>query len=120
MRPLQVRTEGDVQLMKIVESAALNEGQAVGLRQAFNAAIEVKDPLQVAMDLSAIDYISSTGIAFLIGAKRRIEARLGHFVLFGLLPEVLELFTVMKLVSLFEIAEDEARALELFPPSPSN
>ncbi len=119
MRPLQIREEGDILLMKIVDSAALNEGQALGLRQAFGSAIEGDGPPLVAMDLSAIDYISSTGIAFLIGSKRRIEARQGHLVLFGLLPDVLEIFAVMKLVNIFEIADDEARAVGLLPPSPS-
>ena len=47
---------------------------------------------RVAIDLGAIDYISSTGIALLIGTKRRVEARQGRLVLFGLQPEVLELF----------------------------
>ena len=120
MRPLQISEKGDVLVMKIEDVAALNEGQAVGLRQAFNAALESKDVPRVAMDLSIIDYISSTGIAFLIGTKRRVEAKRGHLVLFGLQPEVSDLFGVMKLSTLFEIAADEDQALGLFPPSPSN
>ncbi len=120
MRPLQIREVGGVLVLKIEDAAALNEGQAVGLRQAFNVVQDSKEVLQVAIDLSAIDYISSTGIAFLIGSKRRVEARQGHLVLFQLQPDVAELFHLMKLANLFEIADDEDQALKLFPPSPSN
>jgi hypothetical protein len=34
-------------------------------------------------------------------------------------PEVFDLFGIMKLAELFEIASDEEHALQLFPPAPS-
>lgn len=119
MRPLQISEEKGVLVIKLDDAAALNEGQAAGIRQVLYGALEKHEAPQVALDLSAIDYISSTGIALMIGTKRRVEARHGHLVLFGLQAEILALFKVMKLVSLFEIAADRASALGLFRPEPS-
>jgi anti-sigma B factor antagonist len=119
MRPLPVREIDGVLLIVLDDSTSLNEGQAVGLRQSLYSSLSSRTEPRVALDLSAIDYISSTGIALLIGTKRRVEAAKGKLVLFGLHPDVLELFVVMKLVNLFEIAADEVQAIELLPPPTS-
>ena len=120
MRSLPYVEKNGVLLITLDDSAALNEGQAAGLRQLLYARLEATEAPKVAVDLSAIDYISSTGIALLIGTKRRVEARNGQLVLFGLRPDVFELFATMKLVNLFEIVDTEAQALELFSPPPSH
>jgi anti-anti-sigma factor len=113
MRPLPITEKDGIVLIALDNVAALNEGQAVGLRQSLYALLESRKEIRVALDLSAIDYVSSTGIALLIGTKRRVEAGAGRLVLFGLQADVHELFQVMKLVNLFEIVEDQSQAIEL-------
>jgi anti-sigma B factor antagonist len=108
-----------VLVITLDDVASLNESQAASLRQQLYTTLASRESPRVALDLSAIDYISSTGIALLIGSKRRVDAASGHLVLFGLRAEVAELFGIMKLTSLFEIASDENHALQLFPPLPS-
>ena len=117
MRPLPAVEKGGVLVIRLDDNAALNEGQAASLRQSLYSSLAARPSPRVALDLSPIDYISSTGIALLIGTKRRVEAEKGQLVLFGLRPEVLDLFGVMKLVNLFEIAPDEDQALARFSPS---
>jgi anti-anti-sigma factor len=119
MRPLAIIDKGGVLVFKIDDNAALNEGQAADLRQGIYTALASSEAPRVAIDLSAIDYVSSTGIALLIGTKRRVSAAQGRLVLFGLQPDVLELFGIMKLTNLFEIASDEGQALQLFSSPPS-
>ena len=119
MRPLAVIEKGGVLVITLDDVAALNEGQAASVRQQLYTTLASRESPRVALDLSAIDYISSTGIALLIGSKRRVDAANGRLVLFGLRPEVFDLFAIMKLASLFEIAADESHALQLFPPLPS-
>ena len=118
MRPLPMIEKGGVLVITLDDNAALNEGQAAGIRQVLYGLLAAKPKARVAIDLSAIDYISSTGIALLIGTKRRVESVEGQLVLFGLRPEVLDLFGTMKLTSLFEIAAGEPEALALFPQLP--
>jgi anti-sigma B factor antagonist len=113
MNPPLVREEGDILLITLDDPVAVNEGQAYGLRQALYGKVETLEAPKVAIDLGAIDYISSSGIALLIGLKRRIEAREGRLVLFHLRGEVFELFGHMRLASLFAIVPDQEQAFNL-------
>ena len=113
MRPLPITEKDGVLVIKLEDGESLNEGQAVALRQALYTALEAASQPRVAIDLSEVDYVTSTGIALLIGTKRRVEAKQGRLVLHGLRPGIHELFSMMKLVNLFEIADDEAGAMGL-------
>lgn len=66
----------------------------------------------VALNLSAIRYIDSSGIATLIEVLRNSQ-RLNHqFVLFGLSPAVQEVFRLTHVFRLFRIFQTEQEALE--------
>ncbi len=119
MSPPLIREEGDILLITLDDPASMNEGQAYGLRQVIYGAVESRPAPKVAIDLAAIDYISSTGIALLIGLKRRVEARQGRLALFHLHGDVHELFGVMKLDNLFTIVGDQEQAIEFLRAAPS-
>ncbi len=78
MRPLPIDEKGGVLVVKVGDNAAFNEIQAAGLRQALYAALASRPSPRVAIDLSGVDYVSSTGIALLIGTKRRVDAAEGQ------------------------------------------
>lgn len=121
MPPPNVRDQDGVLVLTLDDLATVNDGQAIAPRQAiYQAATQAEAP-RVAIDLSAIDFLSSSGVAMLIGLKRRVEAKAGRLVLFGIHPYVMDLFHVMKLVELFQIAgaSDEAvAALAAHSPEP--
>jgi anti-sigma B factor antagonist len=119
MRPLAIDDKGGV-LVVNVAGAALNDFQGAGLRQGLYETLAKTPAPRVAMNLSDVDFVSSTGIALLIGTKRRVDAAEGQFVLFGLHPEILDLFNSMKLTALFDIAADEPEALSRFPSPPAS
>jgi anti-sigma B factor antagonist len=119
MRPLPMVEKGGVLVVSIGEDAAFNEGQATSVRTAIYAAIASRTTPRMALDLAGIDFISSTGIALLIGTKRRIDTAQGRLVLFNLHPDILELFGTMRLTALFDIAGSEEEALSHFPSLPA-
>ncbi len=116
MQPPMIRDEGGILRLTLDDPGAKNEGQAFAIRRSLYGAVESRDVPRVIVDLGAIDYITSTGIALLIGIKRRVESRGGKVVLCRLRDEVHELFRIMKLVQLFEIVAGEAEAIELLLP----
>ena len=120
MPPLPVIEKDGVLVIAFEEGSSLNEAPSAGIRQGIYAVLQAEPERRAVVDLSKIDYISSTGIAFLIGIKRRVEGGGGRLVLVGLQADVLELFGVMKLVNLFEITTTQAEALELLGPPPTN
>ncbi|MGQ0824427.1 MAG: STAS domain-containing protein [Actinomycetota bacterium] len=65
---------------------------------------------RVVLDLSAIDFVDSTGISLLVQAKQRFEAQGSVFVLRKPSNRVLRVLEVSGLVSLFEIETDGSAA----------
>jgi anti-sigma B factor antagonist len=72
-----------------------------------------------AVDLEKVDYLSSSGVAILVGWKRRMEARGGKIVFYHLQPIVRDLLAMTKLDNYFTIAEDEPQALASLRPLPT-
>jgi anti-sigma B factor antagonist len=74
---------------------------------------ELKDakPSRLVLNLTAVRYIDSSGIASLIeGLKAARDAKI-RFVLFGLNTTVREVMQLSKLVKVFEIVETEEQAV---------
>jgi anti-sigma B factor antagonist len=82
----------------------------------YQSVLSKPEPL-VALDLSPIDHLSSTGIAILVGLKRRVEAERGKLVLFRMQPFLHDLLSGMKLNTYFAIADCEQDALALLRPT---
>ncbi len=120
MQPLSIDTKGGILVVRFGDGSAFNESQAVELRQGLYSAFGSMTSPQVAMDLTGVDYLSSSGIALLIGAKRRVDAAGGRLVLFNLDPEVSVIFYSMKLNLLFDILPNETEALAGFSAPPTS
>jgi anti-sigma B factor antagonist len=119
MRPLPIEQTGGVLVVR-VGGAALNDFQGADVRLGLYEILAKTPEPRVAMDLSGVDFVSSTGIALLIGTKRRVDSGQGQLVLFGLHPEIHDLFSSMKLTALFDIAPNQAEALSRFPSLPAS
>ena len=117
MRPVTTREERGVLILALEEPAGVNDGQSDLYRQKIYEAVNGLERPLVAVDLRPIDFLSSSGVALLIGLRRRVDAAAGSLVLFGLHPYVQDLLRVMKIAPLFRIADDEAGALELLSPT---
>ena len=76
-------------------------------------------PSRAAPDLLKIDYLSSSGVAILVGLKRRIDTRNGKMVFFHVQPIVHDLLKVMKLDRYFPLADDEQAAIASLRPAPT-
>jgi anti-sigma B factor antagonist len=66
------------------------------------------------LDLSRVQYISSGALNRLIDLKDNIAAVGGNLRLYGLRPEVAEIFRITQLDRQFEIAPDQTAALASF------
>ncbi len=71
----------------------------------------MNEPL-LAVDLAKVDYLSSSGVAILVGLKRRVETKGGKIVIFHVQPIVRDLLAVMKLDRFFIISDDETKAID--------
>jgi anti-sigma B factor antagonist len=113
MQPPKTRDEGGVLILTLEEMAGINDGQSDVYRQQVYEVVSDLPRPRVAVDLGPIDFLSSSGVALLIGLRRRIATSQGSLVLFGLHPYVKDLLRVMKIAPLFQIADDEESALRM-------
>jgi len=111
MSTVKTRDGSDALIIVLDDPAALNDFRSNTLRDSLYAQVETIDPPHVALDLGAIDYLSSSGVAVLVGLKRRVNGRQGKLVLYKVRPVVLDLLRMMKLTQYFEFAETEEDAL---------
>lgn len=70
---------------------------------------ELKTP-RLALNLAAVRYIDSSGIASLIEGLKAARDAKARFVLFGLNTTVKEVMQLSKLIKIFEIVENEEQA----------
>lgn len=81
------------------------------VREALYRIIEAHQGAGVAIDMGAIQFLSSSEIGFLIGLKRRIEALHSKVALYQVNPYILDTFRTMHLNRFFSIAGSFAEAV---------
>jgi anti-sigma B factor antagonist len=117
MRPLNLRDVGGVLIVVLDDPTAVNDGQSDQFRTTLYEKVEEINKPRVAVDLSLMDFLSSSGVALLVGLRRRVDALQGGLVLLRPHPYVQDLLRMMKLAPLFQFADDEPTAITLLPPS---
>ncbi len=110
------REESDALVITFNSAAGLNDFRNNSLRDSLYDLVQSRQEPRVALDLAKVDYLSSSGVAILIGLKRRIETRQGKIVLFHIDPIVCDLLKVMKLDRYFPFADDEHAAIASLRP----
>ena len=116
MTTFNTREESDALIITFDSAAGLNDFRNDSLRNALYDLVQSRREPRVALDLLKIDYLSSSGVAILIGLKRRVETRQGKIVLFHVHPMVCDLLKVMKLDRYLPFADDEHAAIASLRP----
>ena len=100
----------DVGTAKVVEvEGEVDLGTSPDLRRILLETLTTVGRL--ALNLGAIRYIDSSGIATLIEVLNRAQHLKKEFVLFGLSPAVQEVFRLTHVVRIFQVFQTEEEAL---------
>jgi anti-sigma B factor antagonist len=100
----------DVGTAKVVEvEGEVDLGTSPDLRRTLFDALPTVGTL--ALNLGAIRYIDSSGIATLIEVLKRSQHLKKQFVLFGLSPAVQEVFRLTHVIRIFQVFQTEQEAL---------
>ena len=119
MSTFSKREESDALIIDFDNAAGLNDFRNNALRDALYELVQSHLEPRVALNLVKVDYLSSSGVAILVGLKRRIETRKGKLVLFHVQPIVADLLKVMKLDRYFPMSDDEHAAIASLRPVPT-
>jgi anti-sigma B factor antagonist len=119
MSAFSTRSESDVLVVTFENAAGLNDFRNTALRDGLYELAQNPDEPRLVLDLEKVDYLSSSGVAILVGLKRRVETKGGKIAIFHVQPIVRDLLGVMKLDRFFVIADDEPKALASLRPLPT-
>jgi anti-sigma B factor antagonist len=111
MSSFSTRTESNVLVIEFDTASGLNDFRNNALRDSLYELVLSSSEPRFAVDLVKVDYLSSSGVALLVGLKRRVETRGGKIVLYRVQPIVHDLLAVMKLDKFFSIVDNEQQAL---------
>ncbi len=68
--------------------------------------------IKLVVDCSKMDYVSSSGLRIFLMALKKITALKGEFILCGLQENIHEIFEISGFTSIFNIYENQEKALE--------
>jgi anti-sigma B factor antagonist len=104
---ISIRDVGEAKIVEIEGDVDL--GTSPDLRRALFETL--LDAPKLALNLAAIRYIDSSGIATLLEALQDSQRRNKQFVLFGLSPAVQQVFHLTHVVRIFRVFQTEEEAL---------
>lgn len=112
---LTERTVGEAPAVGLVGELNINTAPAV--RRLLMKYVKRSEP-NLMLDLTRLHFMDTSGLATLIETHLKVEKYGGRLVLFGLNPQIMEVFSVTRVNQLFQIAETEQEALEALQRSP--
>lgn len=99
---------GDVLVVKM--SGRLDSSTAQAAEEHLAGVIGKHSP-HLALDMAQVDYISSAGLRVLLVVAKKLQQAKGKMVLFGLVPNVREVFSISGFDKIFTIETDQTTAL---------
>jgi anti-sigma B factor antagonist len=108
------RSEGGVHIVNV--SGEIHVTTAPQFRDELNTVIE-SGGTKLVLDLSAVEFIDSTGLSVLLNGLRLVSQRHGRMALVCTNPTVLRLFEITRLDSTFSMHQDLREALAAVQPA---
>lgn len=92
-------------------SGNIDMSNSTEVRKALLNEIRIQKVPRVVVNLSAVNYIDSSGVASLVEGLKASRDMHSRLVLFGLNDSPRELFKISHLLKLFEVYDDETQAM---------
>ena len=106
------RQAGDVTVLDMSGKITIGEG-SVSLRTAVRRLLE-EGKKRILFNLGGVSYIDSSGIGELVSSYTAINKEAGQLKLLNLTQKLRDLLTITKLLTVFDVYESEAEALNSF------
>jgi anti-sigma B factor antagonist len=109
---IEIRSIGDVKVLDCSGKITLGEG-TISIRNAVRDVLE-GGAKKIILNLADISYIDSSGVGELVSTYTTTVSRGGKLKLLKLTHKLRELLTITKLLTVFDIYDDENTALASF------
>jgi anti-sigma B factor antagonist len=106
------RQVGDVTILDLAGAVRIGEG-SITLRNAIRGLVE-EGKKKILLNLGGVNYMDSTGIGELIANYATVSRQGGQLKLLNLTDKIQNLLVITKLLTVFDVYESEAEALNSF------
>jgi anti-sigma B factor antagonist len=111
-RPMfDLTTRGAVAVVALRDEKIVTEEAIERLGRQLNALVEEGDGKDLLLDFGRVDFLSSAALSSLIRLKKKTAAVGGRLRLCAIEPDLLEVFRITRLDTVFEIHKDAESAL---------
>lgn len=109
---IESRTIGEVHVLDCSGKITLGDGTMV----VRNAVLDILNSggKKIALNLADVNYIDSSGVGELVSSYTTVANRGGQLILVHLTKRIQELLTITKLLTVFQVYDDEQAALAGF------
>ena len=108
----ELRKNGDVQILDCSGKITLGDGTMV-VRNAVRDVLN-KGGKKILLNLADVSYIDSSGVGELVSTYTTVANKGGHLKLLRLSPKTRELLTMTKLLTVFQVFDNEPAAISSF------
>jgi len=108
------RDVGDVTAVSFQQTQMLDAMTIERMGTTLKQLIEGKENGRFVFDFSSVTYMSSSALGMLIGLQRRILQEQSQLKLCGIRDDIMEVFHITKLDTVFDIYKDAHGAIEAF------
>jgi anti-sigma B factor antagonist len=112
------RRNNSIVILDLEGNIRLGEGS----RELHNAIRGLVDrgEKKILLNLANVSYIDSSGLGELVGGYTTLQKNAGELKLLHLTQRITELMTITKLLTVFDVYENEEEAINSFPTSSEN
>ena len=109
---IETRTAGNVKILDCSGRITLGEGTMI-VRNTVRDLLK-DNGCKIVLNLAEVDYIDSSGIGELVSSYTTVTNNGGQLKLLNLTKKIQELLAITKLLTVFQVFDDEKAALESF------
>ncbi|HVF56522.1 MAG TPA: STAS domain-containing protein [Pyrinomonadaceae bacterium] len=109
---IRERQAGDVTVLDMDGKITIGEG-SVAVRSAIRRLLE-EGKKKILLNLASVGYVDSSGIGELVSSFTTINREGGQLKLLNLTQKIQDLLAITKLLTVFDVYDDEATALNSF------
>jgi anti-sigma B factor antagonist len=112
MMKIETRTIGDVRILDCSGKITLGEG-TMAIRNTVRDILK-NNGKKIILNLAEVNYIDSSGIGELVSTYSTVANSGGQFKLLNLTKKIQELLAITKLLTVFQVFDNEQSALASF------
>jgi anti-sigma B factor antagonist len=109
---IDIRTFGDAQILDVSGQITLGEGTMV-IRNTVRDIMET-DAKKIILNLANVTYIDSSGVGELVSTYTSVVNKGGQLKLLNLTKKIRELLAITKLLTVFDVSDNELTLLASF------